>query len=135
VISGIVLLALLVGIGDVFATDRDSAAASQCTAMYVHRITMTKSSIPGGSRVTLSVWIRDENNHPVAHAAVSGVLDRPGAWAKLGAHRTQYDGRATWTINAKRGGLWSLCVLSVFRPGYIYSPFSNPDSCELAWYP
>jgi hypothetical protein len=135
VLALLVLLILVVGLSDVLAVGPDGSSASSSPYLYVNRITLTMSQIPGGSRAVASVWIRDSASHAVAGAAVKAIFNKPGKLPVIGQHNTTSSGRASWTMNSKSEGIWAVCVVWVAKTGYWYNPGMNHDTCQMVWYP
>jgi subtilisin family serine protease len=123
------------GLGD--TTDQDLAlvcyncSLAPSDTMHIQSIRLRYQDRGGGRYiVTASLRVLDQDNQVVPGATVSAQWTLPSGSHVDQQAVTSLGGVAQFRLKSTQAGVFGLCVTDVTKPGWIYDPDQNGETCD-----
>jgi len=83
-----------------------------------------------GYTVTAELTVLDSAAQPVDAARVAARWSLPDQGARNGIAWSDENGVASFSISGMPSGAYEFCVTGLIRPGWVYDPAQNTETCE-----
>jgi hypothetical protein len=102
----------------------------QCLQMHVASIDPGARPVGNEYRVSTRVGVQDETGYPVQGATVLVDATMPNGTVISGIIRTHSDGSGGFWFLSAQTGTYTFCVRTVRKPGWVYDPGQNAETCD-----